>query len=392
MRLGIEPLAARLAATRALDDEAAGIAEAFAGMEAGVDDQAAYLAADLQFHDSDPGRVPQRAPGVISEAFSTASCRATFKLTTTSEAIPPQSASAPPGDPRRDRRPGRSSSRRGDRAHSSPTRRRTSSGSTRMDRESLSSLTRRRARTSRSASGTTTSIRPPAASTADPGGTVFPAKPSQWIGTSRRAPIASARSTASAASMLPTMPRASRSASRPLIGRNATSIPSGSRASPGLVGDDRVAGVVERHSVTEGVADEARAAADRTAVTVRILGARRRGTPATTFSSSPSRSTSSCGLHELESGAGHNAFDERRRAAAGRTTRPSGERSRRTREEREIEVVEVLVRDERPVDAVRGELERRRRHEPVVVRAEPRIDDDARTVASRCGSPPGRAT
>lgn len=51
MRLGIEPLAARLAATRALDEEIAGIAEAFAGMEAGVDDQAAYLAADLQFHD-----------------------------------------------------------------------------------------------------------------------------------------------------------------------------------------------------------------------------------------------------------------------------------------------------------------------------------------------------
>ena len=36
MRLAIEPLAARLAATRATDDEAAAIAEAFAGMEAGV--------------------------------------------------------------------------------------------------------------------------------------------------------------------------------------------------------------------------------------------------------------------------------------------------------------------------------------------------------------------
>jgi DNA-binding FadR family transcriptional regulator len=50
MRLGIEPLASRLAATRALDEETAAIADAFAGMEAGVDDQAAYLAADLQFH------------------------------------------------------------------------------------------------------------------------------------------------------------------------------------------------------------------------------------------------------------------------------------------------------------------------------------------------------
>jgi DNA-binding FadR family transcriptional regulator len=51
MRLGIEPLASRLAATRALDVEIAAIAEAFAAMEAGVGDQAAYLAADLQFHD-----------------------------------------------------------------------------------------------------------------------------------------------------------------------------------------------------------------------------------------------------------------------------------------------------------------------------------------------------
>jgi DNA-binding FadR family transcriptional regulator len=51
MRLAIEPLAARLAATRALGAETSAIAEAYAAMEAGVDDQAAYLAADLSFHD-----------------------------------------------------------------------------------------------------------------------------------------------------------------------------------------------------------------------------------------------------------------------------------------------------------------------------------------------------
>lgn len=51
VRLAIEPLAARLAATRASDVEAAAIAEAYAAMEAGVADQTAYLAADLRFHD-----------------------------------------------------------------------------------------------------------------------------------------------------------------------------------------------------------------------------------------------------------------------------------------------------------------------------------------------------
>jgi DNA-binding FadR family transcriptional regulator len=50
VRLAIEPFAARLAATRATEEEVAGIAEAYAAMEAGVSDQAAYLAADLLFH------------------------------------------------------------------------------------------------------------------------------------------------------------------------------------------------------------------------------------------------------------------------------------------------------------------------------------------------------
>jgi len=51
MRLAIEPQAARLTAVRASGDEIAAIAEAYAGMEAGVRDQAAYLTADLDFHE-----------------------------------------------------------------------------------------------------------------------------------------------------------------------------------------------------------------------------------------------------------------------------------------------------------------------------------------------------
>ena len=82
MRLGIEPLASRLAATRALDEEAAGIAEAFAAMEAGVDDQAAYLAADLQFHDRILGACHNELLGHLGGVLRGV-LRTTFKLTTT---------------------------------------------------------------------------------------------------------------------------------------------------------------------------------------------------------------------------------------------------------------------------------------------------------------------
>jgi DNA-binding FadR family transcriptional regulator len=51
VRLAIEPLAARLGATRATDEEISAIRDAYSGMEAGVRDQAAYLAADLLFHE-----------------------------------------------------------------------------------------------------------------------------------------------------------------------------------------------------------------------------------------------------------------------------------------------------------------------------------------------------
>jgi GntR family galactonate operon transcriptional repressor len=51
VRLAIEPIATRLAATRTTEEEVAAIEEAYAAMEDGVDDQRAYLAADLRFHD-----------------------------------------------------------------------------------------------------------------------------------------------------------------------------------------------------------------------------------------------------------------------------------------------------------------------------------------------------
>ena len=82
VRLAIEPLAARLAATRATDEQVAAITEAFAGMEAGVDDQPAYLAADLEFHT----RILASCHNELLEHLGRvlrAVLRATFSLTTT---------------------------------------------------------------------------------------------------------------------------------------------------------------------------------------------------------------------------------------------------------------------------------------------------------------------
>jgi GntR family galactonate operon transcriptional repressor len=82
IRLAIEPLAARIAATRATPEEIAGIAEAYAGMEAGVDDQPAYLEADLQFH----SRILSSCDNELLEHLGRvlrAVLRATFTLTTT---------------------------------------------------------------------------------------------------------------------------------------------------------------------------------------------------------------------------------------------------------------------------------------------------------------------
>jgi DNA-binding FadR family transcriptional regulator len=86
VRLAIEPLAARLAATRATDEEVAGIAEAYAGMESGVKDQVAYLAADLRFHDRILASSHNELLGHLGVVLR-AVLRTTFELTTT----PPRS-------------------------------------------------------------------------------------------------------------------------------------------------------------------------------------------------------------------------------------------------------------------------------------------------------------
>src|SRR5262245_4949751 len=82
VRLAIEPLAARLAASRATDEEVAAIAEAYAAMESGVDEQALYLTADLEFH----GRILASCHNELLEHLGRvlrAVLRATFTLTTT---------------------------------------------------------------------------------------------------------------------------------------------------------------------------------------------------------------------------------------------------------------------------------------------------------------------
>jgi DNA-binding FadR family transcriptional regulator len=82
MRLAIEPLAARLAATRALPAETAAIAEAYEAMEAGVDDQAAYLAADLRFHEQILGACHNELLGHLAGILRGV-LRTTFEFTTT---------------------------------------------------------------------------------------------------------------------------------------------------------------------------------------------------------------------------------------------------------------------------------------------------------------------
>jgi GntR family transcriptional regulator, galactonate operon transcriptional repressor len=82
VRLAIEPLAARLAATRASADETAAIAEAYDAMEAGVDDQAAYFAADLRFHALILSACHNELLGHLGGVLR-AVLRTTFELTTT---------------------------------------------------------------------------------------------------------------------------------------------------------------------------------------------------------------------------------------------------------------------------------------------------------------------
>jgi DNA-binding FadR family transcriptional regulator len=82
VRLAIEPLAARLAAIRATEDEIASISDAFAGMKAGVGDREAYLAADLSFHDRILSSCHNELLGHLGGILRTV-LRTTFELTTT---------------------------------------------------------------------------------------------------------------------------------------------------------------------------------------------------------------------------------------------------------------------------------------------------------------------
>ena len=82
VRLAIEPLAARLAATRATVEQVAAITAAYEAMEAGVDDQPAYLAADLQFHTQILGSCGNELLEHLGRVLR-AVLRATFTLTTT---------------------------------------------------------------------------------------------------------------------------------------------------------------------------------------------------------------------------------------------------------------------------------------------------------------------
>jgi DNA-binding FadR family transcriptional regulator len=83
VRMGIEPQAARLSATRATEQEIAGIADAYDGMEVGVKDPAAYLAADLLFHDRILAACHNELLGHLGSVLRGV-LRTTFEFTTSS--------------------------------------------------------------------------------------------------------------------------------------------------------------------------------------------------------------------------------------------------------------------------------------------------------------------
>ena len=322
----------------------------------------------------DPRLVPQRAPRPPRRRPSR---RAPDDVRAHDDAAAVAPPGAPPaqGDPRQHRR-GRRGRRRDGGAHAH---RRHRGGHPPHRPPGRAALEARhlRARTSRSAPERRRAAAPAAASTTVPGGTVFPAKPSQWYGTSRVARRSSASSTASAASMFPTMP--SRLALRVApVDREQRHVDAerlqGRRQ---LVRDDRVAGVVDPRLGAEDVADEARATADRAAVAVRILhrhAVERRHDVDARARRHRSRVVR---VHGDDLALRDDLLDERNERS-GRTTRAAGDRSRMTPRKRKIEMVEVLVGDQDAVDALGSEPERRRRDEPVLVRARPRVDDEAR--------------
>jgi GntR family galactonate operon transcriptional repressor len=83
VRVGIEPHAARLSAERATDEEIEAIREAYEAMDAGVKDQAAYLAADLLFHERILAACHNELLGHLGSMLR-AVFRTTFEYTTSS--------------------------------------------------------------------------------------------------------------------------------------------------------------------------------------------------------------------------------------------------------------------------------------------------------------------
>jgi len=83
VRVGIEPQAARLCASRATAEEIDGITEAYGAMASGVDDASAYLAADLQFHDRILAACHNELLGHLGGVLRTV-VRTTFEHTTAS--------------------------------------------------------------------------------------------------------------------------------------------------------------------------------------------------------------------------------------------------------------------------------------------------------------------
>ena len=294
-------------------------------MEAGVADQVAYLAADLQFHDrilsaaaTTSSRPPRRRP---------ARCAPHDVRADDDTARPSRrrAAPAPPRDPRRDRagdedgaevaraRPDRRHRRRHS-AHRPALRRR------QLGRRSADLELDRAGR-----AGTTTSMRPSAASTTRPGAPCCPRSRPSGTATSRVAPIASASSTASAASMLPTIP-ARLALGVPPVDREQRDVDARRRERVGeLVGDDRVAGVVDAGLAAERIADEPRASADGAAVAVRVLHATPWNAGTTWISTRRPRRVVRVDAHEPRLAARRR---RRPRRALRRTTRSAGERSR----------------------------------------------------------------
>ena len=190
IRLAIEPLAARLAATRARHPE----------QVAGIAGLCGHGGRGRQ-----PARIPRGGPPSSTAASS---CPATTASSSTwAGSHAPCSARrsrsrrrraarddrrSPSCDPRRDPGARRGRRRRSPRGRCDTNGRHPPAGAPRRKPGAAEVRSLRRGGAAPSAPAPPRPRRPSAASTADPGGTVFPSKPSQWWGMSTAAPTARA--------------------------------------------------------------------------------------------------------------------------------------------------------------------------------------------------------